>query len=111
MAVGINTTGAGVGSRDRTAKLRAMAKDKERVGPSRHVDGGTFPHFGRTTGLCMCLLSCCFGANGCKCRPCPCDHEGHKSYGLHSGKLQRPGEFSSGPNEARPEQQVHVHRQ
>lgn len=99
--VGPHATGGGASTRLREQKRRGMTKRE--VVPRYHVDSGRFPHFSHTNGLCMCLLGCCLGPAGCKCPRCPCDKEGGKSYGLHSGKIQLPGEFSNGTSQARPQ--------
>lgn len=36
-----------------------------------HIPDG-FPHYSHHSGLCMCLASCCMGANGCRCKGCIC---------------------------------------
>jgi len=102
MSDGINTVGAGIGSRDRLRRQRNMTAARNRIEPSRHVARGTFPHWSSTSGMCMCLLSCCLGNNGCKCKWCPCDVVGHPAYGRHSGKLNRQGEFNGAVDQARP---------
>lgn len=54
------------GNPKRKVDINAVVRER-----GAHVDNG-WPHLSRHSKLCMCVDSCCQGANGCKCKMCLC---------------------------------------
>lgn len=64
-------------ARLRNKQSKERQDDREVARRRAHLEDTGFPHISSVSGMCMCLMTCCLGPGGCKCRYCPCGPEGH----------------------------------